>query len=760
MKGKTRLLLISAVLILAVCFVGTGASWGADASPPAAGAPSGGQTVAAPADTTAPTAPAETQTAPPATPPSTAATTAPGTGNVPMTEVTVKAEKEKKPKEGSAEVGYKVENVTITGPWGEMKLQDTPYSILVMPSEMIENTVASDPYQLFKMNPLTQSGYLTTLNDLPVVWIRGFEQQNPLRDGIPIYFGYGISLEDTERVEVYSGLSGFLYGAASSFDVGGQVNYVTKRPTEERLNSITVGDYGGSQGFIHGDFGGPIGDGKFGYRINIVEQPEGNTGVEHQTLQRDLFSGAFDYHIMDNLLLQVDIAHRDYLLRGQPAPWYFPKGPYPSAYDANKLYSQKWTDNQMTGDSRGSNLTWDINDTFTFRAAYRHQEDTKEWVYISNTGLTNGTYNQNQYGIAPVFYVNDGYYLYLDSKFATGPVEHKLTAGFSASNYEGRYHIDQSGYKLDTGLTIDNPYVPEPSFPPYGDKAVYTPNTRADQNMTIGDDIRFSDKWSALAGLNNARIDVKSAFYGSTPSSSDRSEVTPTLSLIYKPVPWISTYATYMEALQQGAVVPDTGYANSGQVFSPIMSYQYEVGAKATVGGMLLTTALFRIEKANQITIPTAPLPTINQDGREVHQGIEFTGTGKVTDRLTLWGGFTFFNATVEDASTSVYDGKKPNYVAEQMAKVYAEYRLPGIEGLFLTGGVYYTGTQYADTLNTQKIPAYIIGDVGARYETMIKAYPTIFRLYVNNVTDKSYWSNPAMVGPPLTVAFSTQVKF
>src|SRR5208337_1994287 len=105
---------ISAVLILGMLFAGTGFSWAADSGPPPAGAAPDVQTVVAQTDGAASTAPVATgqpsqaQTTPPATP--AAATATPSTTNVPTTEVTVKAEKEKKPKEGSAEAGYKVEN--------------------------------------------------------------------------------------------------------------------------------------------------------------------------------------------------------------------------------------------------------------------------------------------------------------------------------------------------------------------------------------------------------------------------------------------------------------------------------------------------------------------------------------------------------------------------------------------------------------------------------------------------------------------------
>ena len=77
MKGKGRWFLISAVLILGIGVMGSGISWGDDAGPPGAGVASDGQTTvtqAAPAPQ--PVAPSDK-------------------GSVPMTEVEVKAQKEK-----------------------------------------------------------------------------------------------------------------------------------------------------------------------------------------------------------------------------------------------------------------------------------------------------------------------------------------------------------------------------------------------------------------------------------------------------------------------------------------------------------------------------------------------------------------------------------------------------------------------------------------------------------------------------------------
>jgi iron complex outermembrane receptor protein len=541
------------------------------------------------------------------------------------------------------------------------------------------------------------------------------------------------------------------------------VDYVLKRPTPEPYNSITVGDYGGDQGYVHGDFGGPLADGKFGYRINLVEQPRGDTAVSDQSLQRDLFSAAFDWHVTDKLLFQVETSHSDYHLDGQDAVIGLATavGRMPSAPDADKLHTPPYTYRDLTTDKGEANIKWDISDLFTVRTAYRYQDSQTDYLYSYAVRQPNGTYSQSLSKFAPYDMIEQGGYFFLDSHFDTAFIKHTLTAGFSGNFYEQRQYKDNFSSFTFNGLSLDAlSDTPQPAWSAIGTKAMYTSSRTGYTNWSIGDDIKITDQWSALAGVNYAEIQssnyntslVKTADY-------DKSAATPSVSLIYKPIPWISTYATYMEALQQGAIV-GPGYTNTGSILDPLISKQYEIGAKATVGGILLTAALFQIDEANQYSNNALPLPTYVQDGREVHKGMEFTATGKVTDRLTLWGGFTLFDATVERTSTPYVEGKKPTGTPEQYAKLYAEYNLPWIKGLTLQGGIYYTGTQYVDTLNTDELPPFVTEDVGARYETKIEGYPTIFRLYVTNVTNKSYWQDWRQVGDPRSIALSMQVKF
>ena len=139
-------------------------------------------------------------------------------------------------------------------------------------------------------------------------------------------------------------------------------------------------------------------------------------------------------------------------------------------------------------------------------------------------------------------------------------------------------------------------------------------------NILIGDDITFNDQWSEMVGLNYATTMNASPNVG---SKYERSALTPTVSLLYKPIEEVTTYVSYMEALEAGTVVGNI-YANRGEVFPPLVSKQYEVGLKYDINpNLLLSTALFRIEKANQFSNLARPIPTFVRDGLQVHNGVE-----------------------------------------------------------------------------------------------------------------------------------------
>lgn len=675
------------------------------------------------------------------------------------------------------------------GPLIGRSLLDIPYSITVMPAALIENVEATLPITLYNMTP-TMKAYSTPYVGASFT-IRGFQVGSSTSgetiDGMRYEFLPlpTLGLEDKERFEVLSGLSSYLYGTGN---IGGSINYVRKRPTANRFVSVVLGDYENKSGYFHADLGGPIDKhNKFGYRLNIAGQ-DGNTAVQYQSRQRSIISGALDWHATSNLLVQLNASNSYINYDGVNAGWSFATNsagaqvismPKPPA--AEKLWSQKYTNSPTIDTEGGARVQWGLNRAVNIRAAYNISfpwQGSRIFSLNTVTATTpGGTYNETLYKQHAAKYRQSAMYAYIDTRFKTGSVQHMLTTGYFGDKVIG---WNQSGLAsvTITNMSFVKPiYIAKPAalLVPLAHTLMHRASVTNDNNLVVGDDLLISKSWSALAGVTVANV-VANSYNSATgavtvsngmPQLYNKWKATPSASLIFRPIPSVSTYFTYMEGLEQGTIVPATGsivYTNAGQVLPPYIDNEYEIGARAVVRRALLTASLFQIDKALQYAVVNSGGTTVTetyvQSGRERHNGVEFTVTGKVTKDLTLFSGATFFGAKIRNnASTPALNGKTPANVAEQLVKAYAEYWIPRSKGLTVSGGVYYTGQMFADTKNVIIIPAVTVEDVGLRYESQWKI-PMVLRLNVTNVTNKSYWIANNWVGNPRSISFSTEFRF
>ncbi|WP_418186483.1 TonB-dependent siderophore receptor [Aliarcobacter lanthieri] len=674
-------------------------------------------------------------------------------------------------KNGTADSGYLVEETKGVGIWNERKLQDTPYSMNIISKDLIENVQAKDMNQIFKMNPTTQEtrNTLSGLGDNEWTTMRGFTVQSPIINGIPYasYIANSSMMQDIERVEIISGATGFLYGGGR---VGGAVNYITKKPTTKDLRNITIGSYGNESYYGHIDLSGQFDkNNTFGYRVNALYQ-DGELPDTSEKEQKTI-SLIFDWKPTDNFYTDIKYSYKDVLTKGDGFYWETDSD-YRKSIKNNKKYSPDWLDGEIKSNKIENNIRWDINDIFTLRTNvfYEKMKSRRDFALITYEnnmiiGDNDRTFlNENAFKETK----NYGANLYLDASFDTGSISHTLTTGYSLSSSKAYRSSDNSAYSYPSNNMSLNEFknLPKPDGSLWdntvGTQPLKSFSTQQYKNILIGDDIVFNDNWSALVGVNYATIIDTSYSNGVQSSKYDVSELTPTLSLIYKPFENLTTYATYIESLEAGTIV-GSQYQNEGEILDPYKSKQYEIGAKYSMldERALLTASLFRIEKANQYRDnTTTPKPTLTQDGEQIHQGIELGLTGKVTDNLTLFGGATFMDLSVEKATNPALEGKKPTQAATEMAKLFAEYQIPFINGLFINAGAYYTGKSYANSVNTDILPSYTLYDTGLRYKTKIDKYPTSFNLNVQNLTDKVYWVDSMMIGDPRTVTFSMKMEF
>ena len=685
-------------------------------------------------------------------------------------------------KDGSAEDGYRTDKITAVGPWQGRTLQETPYSINVTSESLIQNLQATNADQIFMMNPLTQLNRPTMMQGMATVFMRGFEQGNLARNGVlpqGYVAGQGLVMEEVAQVEVLTGLNGFIYGASG---VGGIINYVTKKPTAERFNTITFGNTSDSNVYLHGDFGGQFDDeGTFGYRINLVTQ-DGETHINQQNIKRDSISVAFDWQITDNLIVKINGNKRDHKVLGEQPNWIMANDvsrPDADSIDNSSLWNQPWIESNWDSERLGASLNWQPTNDIALRAAYLDEEISNYGVYsYDNKIQADGSIKQGYYSSleAPTVTKGAAGYIFADFHLITGSINHKITAGWQFG--ESSWHDVAEGWSQDQYFTsaLSKPvYFPEPKWDAHRGphEKLYTYDN---QSFILGDDIQFNQQWSALIGINYTDMTYINIPGIASNGDFDQNFITPTISLIYKATEAITTYASYIEGVGESLMadewyIDDSGerkaVINANVMLEPIVSKQIELGIKANVGDMLLTAAIFTIDKAlEQYQQVDNGLYKFTQDGRQVHQGLEFTATGKLTDNLTLMGGFTLLDAKIKDlVDKPELEGNTPINVAENMVKLYAEYNVDTIPNLVINGGFSYNGSFYgggstSDHSNSEKLPAYTIVNMGARYALTLVDKEVTFRLNVNNLTDERYWVSHRFLGTSRTVSLSASVEF
>ena len=698
--------------------------------------------------------------------------------------------------DGSAENGYRVETIKQVGPWGEMSQQDMPYSMTVVSSDLMLNQgVANNTQQIIRMIPGAYDGFTRSNYGIVSFGMRGFGMETVV-DGVRLTGdARGINFEDFERIEIQPGFTGFMYGGNMA---AGAVNYVLKRPTKEYFNTVTVGNAGGQQYYAHSDLGGPIPgtNGKLGYRLNFIYD-DGESARRYVNIKQSGVSAAFDYNATDKLKFSFDIARKSWEQIGDPggSDWASSGQLLPDPPKADRAYGQPWglIDNKTF--RYGANVAWTITDAIDIRAAYRWNRTRN--TYISGDGphfpdqVPMDVWTMRYDGGRSYQY---GGNVYGNFKFGTGLLRHKLTVGWSTTIQEGKSlenYLEGGFYGTITDW--NNPYLPAPEwgsselleswesgpwhYGPMGGRYYRTGRTTL-PNYIFGDQINFGegDRFTVLLGANIARVKTQNFnFEGDETGSYNEAKLTPTVSVIYKPVKNISLYGTWIQALESGRIVPIESvendihwiYRNANETLKPTTSQQWEGGIKATLrDNFLFTASYFKINKANYYTerFPNDHTLELTQDGRDVHQGFEVSVSGKLTERLTLWGGYSYLHARYRKTNNDMQRDQRPANLPEYSAKMTAEFELIPRAGFYLTGGAYYTGDQRYDgsRLETRLQPSYTVYDFGARYETRLTGLPTVFRLNLQNVTDRRYWTRATSghLGDPRTLVFSATTQF
>ncbi|SOS39695.1 TonB-denpendent receptor [Pseudomonas syringae] len=641
--------------------------------------------------------------------------------------------------DGQEYAGGQVARKGSQGMLGSRDFMETPFSMTTYTKDAVKNQQARTLGDLIASDPSVRATNPAG-GRYEQFTIRGFSlfnsdvSYNGLYGILPTYT---IDMEMAERVDILKGPSQLINGISPRGSVGGGINVVPKRATDKPITELTTSYASKGQAGAAVDVARRFGeDDKFGIRFNGVKQ-SGDTEWDHQSVDRDMAVLGLDFR-GDRLRLSTDIGHTE---RDTDAPQervqVGANAKVPNANDVRDNYAQSWS-KARTKDTFGAvNAEYDLSDSVMLYGGVGARKSNHDFLRHA-VSVTN---DAGDFSVQPRDFTRDENVCTATagarSWFNTGPVSHEVN--LAASYFYMDFENGGARYAAAPSNLYNPVDTPTPSNPTRADSKVYTENRFS--GVALTDTLGFFDDRLLLTlGARWQRVKVDDwtdNVKGDT--SYDEEKVSPSGGILYKVTDDLSVYANYMEGLSQGKIAPSTS-VNEDQIFPPFVSRQIEVGAKYDLGSYAFTASVFRIKQPAYETNTTSRV--FGPNGKRRNDGVELTMFGEPLKGFRLLGGVMYIDSELTNTVNGTFDGNRAPATPEYNVNLGAEWDVPSVKGLTLTGRGIYTSSQYLDQANSKSIDSSERFDVGARYAFKVDQKDITLRANVENVMNKYYWSS------------------
>lgn len=605
----------------------------------------------------------------------------------------------------------------------------------------------------------------------PALRSRGFLMDDTnafMVDGQPMYALLDQPMELMERVEVLRGPSGVQYGRGRG---SGIINLIRKRPTEE--NFVSMRASGGSWDYkqLQLDAGGRVADNdNLGYRINISKE-DSNSFRDDVYIEKDVVGLVLDAKITDDLkiTLLADYVNRDtpwdlgqQWINGKPAP-----GLSRSTYDF-----LPWTAMNTSNSTLGYEVDWKLNESWKIKHLYTFQDYNTERHISGRTGFNALT----------------GNFTPTESRGVTDGRNHSLILDLLGDNtlfgmrhrtVFGYHHLDlsletrSSNNLTYTGVT-NNIYNPISVVRrPLTMSAFKSTTDSVYKGIYAEDYIGLLSNLNLMLGARYDRFEEKTATAAAVPVKDTRKndKVTPRVGLVYTPIDAITLYGSYMRGFEPGAragltVATGIPATNAGELFDPQESEQYELGIKTSLleDRLAVNFAVYDLTRSNQVFTDLAAR-RFTLIGEQRTKGFETELIGQITPEWSMSASYAYLDSETVEGAANI-KGKNLNLAPRHSTRIWTSYTFNhGVfKDLSLYGGLFQQGDSYGDAANTFEVEGFTRFDAGASYAHNLGQNKAIWRLNVDNITDKVYYmgNNQASMlpGTPRNARLSLEVLF
>ena len=661
---------------------------------------------------------------------------------------------------------------SATGTKTDTPIQKVPQSISVVTAEEMALHQPKSVKEALSYTPGVAVGTRGASNTYDYLIIRGFaadgQSQNNYLNGLKMQGNfYNDAVIDPymlERAEIMRGPVSVLYGKSSP---GGLLNMVSKRPTTEPLKEIQF-KAGTDSLFQTGfDFSDALDDdGVYSYRLTGIAR-SANAQQKGAEEQRYAIAPAFTWRPDD----KTNFTFLSYF-QNEPETGYYgwlPKEgtvePLPNGKRLPTDFNEGAKNNTYSRNEKmvGYSFDHEFNDTFTVRQNLRFAQNKVSQKSVYGYGMCSDplyTKDDDALKASPCLsipqsewnhtltrqYVIDNEKLenfsvdtQLQSKFATGSVEHTLLTGVdfmrmrndidSWFGYAGSvapsdiYNLDRSDF--DFGAH------PDPSGP-------YRVLLKQKQTGLY---VQDQAQWDKVLVTLGGRYDwaEQSSFNRDYGNKSDRddNQFTWRGGVNYLFDNGVTPYFSYSESFEPASLTD----AN-GDLFAPSKGKQYEVGVKYVPEDrpIVLTGALYQLTKTNNL-MADPNNPNFSIEGGEIRaRGVELEAKAALSASVNVVGSYTYTDA--EYTTDTTYKGNTPAQVPKHMASLWADYTFfdGPLSGLTLGTGGRYTGSSYGDPANSFKVGSYTVVDALVRYDlARVGMAGSNVALHVNNLFDREY---------------------
>lgn len=566
-----------------------------------------------------------------------------------------------------------------------------------------------------------------------------------------------VPIEMFERVEVLRGPNVLLSGMPPASSVAGTVNMVTKRALSQPIADLTL-TYGTHSYYqAHVDLGKRFGEEKrLGLRFNGV-YGDGEMGAKDESQQRRVAALGLDY-VGDRARFSLDLYNSvNKIDNGSPGMFNFlgnaaiPGVGYLLAPPEGDTNMFRGTHGKYDNSGALARAEFDFTQDWQGYLAFGGSEAEGQGLLFGTRAFVTGADGTTRGAI---------YHVHTQSerrtaeagvigKFATGSVQHRLQLSANILKHKEGTVNTPCNYCYTTNMynPVNPPLPTAPAWKGYTVENEFRSFAIADTMALAGDRV--------LLTVGGRHQTVKTPLVSGKASNYSESRFSPMVAAVVRP--WgesVSLFGNYTEGLEPGQVV-GVGYANAGDSLPPKRTKQMELGAKLQSGALTHTVSAFQIKRPSYTG--TAPAALV-EGGEQRLKGLEWSMFGMLTRDLSLLGGITHIQSEQRNTGRDTFG------VPEWRARIVLDWQTP-VQGLKVGGRVIYTGTQWADSGNRIRVPAWRRLDLNASYATQIAARPVRFNASVENVTDKKYWiglfgDGFVMPGAPRTFRLSATMSF